>query len=77
MFKLIKLIIWLTGILTLAWFLLHFLGYKINYQYFHYSKKACEKKLNQCERHLIYNGIKQLQCNIKCVNPKLFIKREK
>ncbi len=75
MFRLLKLIIWITGLLTISYFIMNYLGYKINYEYFQYSKKDCEKRLETCEKHLMYMGVKQAQCNLKCVNPKLFIKK--
>lgn len=53
-----------------------FLGYGINTQYFTYSKKQCEIKLKSCSNDLLHKGIDNANCNFKCVNPKLIIKKK-
>jgi len=77
MFSLIKLIIWLAGISVIAYFVLPYIGYEINTNYFQERKSACQEKLNQCQKDLIQNGIQgaKEKCDFQCVDPKLLINK--
>jgi len=76
MTSIIKLIVWLAGILVIAYFVLGFLGYEINRDYFNSSKASCEEKLKNCSNELIHKGIDNAQCNVDCANPELIIKKK-
>ena len=76
MFKLIKLIIWLAGLIVVAWLVLDHFGYEVNRNYFHDSKKKCEERLKECTADVIHQGIDNAECNFDCVDPKLIIKKK-
>lgn len=77
MFSLLKLIVWMAGVLALAYFVLPYFGYEINTNYWNERKVACQEKLQQCQKDLIKSGIEgaKEKCNIQCVDPKLLIKK--
>ncbi|MDD2766412.1 MAG: hypothetical protein PHH40_01440 [Candidatus Moranbacteria bacterium] len=77
MFSLIKLIIWLAGVATIAYFVLPYVGYELNKNYFSERKVACQEKLNQCQKDLIQSGIQgaKEKCDFQCVDPKLLINK--
>ena len=76
MFSLIKLIIWIAGILVVAYFVLGYFGYEVNRDYFSSSKKQCEEKFKECSQELIKKGTEGAQCDFQCVDPKLIIKKK-
>ena len=76
MFKLLKLIIWITGTIVVALFVLNYFGYEVNKNYFNESKVKCQQKLDECKKELIHQGIDNAQCNFECVDPKLIIKKK-
>ena len=75
-FDIIKSIISILVLIAIVYFLLNFFGYEINQEYFSYSKKQCEQKLQDCTDSLIHNGIDNVKCNMNCVEPKLIIKKK-
>ncbi len=77
MFSLLKLIVWMAGVIALAYFVLPYFGYEINTNYWNERKVACQEKLQQCQKDLIKSGIDgaKEKCNIQCVDPKLLIKK--
>ncbi len=79
MFSLIKLIIWLAGLVTVAYFVLPSFGYELNIGYFHERKSACQEKLQLCQKDLVKNGLEgaRERCDMQCVDPKLLIKKTK
>lgn len=78
MFSLLKLIIWIAGVLAIAYFVLPYFGYEVNTKYFDERKAACQEKLNQCQRDLIQSGIQgaKEKCNFQCVDPKILINKK-
>ncbi len=78
-FGLLKMIVWMAGIVTVAYFVLPYAGYEINLNYWSERKVACQEKLKECQKDLIKNGIEGAKenCNIQCVDPKLLIKKTK
>lgn len=76
MFHLIKFLIWLLGLAIIAYFVLQFLGYEVNLNYFNESKAACQKRFEQCSRNLIEQGTKNAKCDFNCVDPTLIIKKQ-
>ena len=76
MFSLIKLIIWVCGVLVVSYFVLGFFGMEINRDYFNSSKAACQKKLDECKSNLIHSGIDNAKCDFNCADPKLIIKKK-
>ena len=75
MFKLIKLIIWLAGLITVSYLVINYFGYTINREYFQKSREECQKKLKECTEKLIKQGTDNIQCDINCVDPKIIIKK--
>jgi hypothetical protein len=76
MIRIVKLIIWVAGLVVVTAFVLNYFGYEINKNYFNESKSKCKENLNICTKDLIENGTKNAQCDINCVDPKLIIKRK-
>lgn len=77
MFDLLKSIIWIIGILVIAYFIMGYFGYEINLDYFTYSKKECQGKVSECANSLVRKGIDNAQCDFMCVDPDLIIKKKK
>ncbi len=48
MFSILKSIIWIAGILAVAWFVLGYFGYEINRDYFDSSKAECRQRIKDC-----------------------------
>jgi hypothetical protein len=76
MFSLLKLIIWMAGVLVVAYFVLNYFGYTVNMDYFSASKTACQEKLKECADKTIHQGIDNIKCETNCVNPNLIIKKK-
>ena len=76
MFSLIKSIVWIAGILVVAYFVLGYFGYHVNLDYFKDSKEACRERVKECTNNLIHQGIDNVQCDIQCVDPELIIKKK-
>lgn len=76
MFSLIKLIIWIAGILVISHFALGYFGYEVNRHYFDESKTKCRAELKECSEEYIRKGTEGADCKIECVDPKLIIKKK-
>lgn len=76
MFKLIKFSIWIVGLVVVTIFVLNYFGYEINRNYFKESKAECQKRLEQCGKNYVEQGVKNAKCDFNCVNPKLIIKKK-
>lgn len=76
MFKLIKFLIWIVGLVVVTMFVLNYFGYEINRNYFKESKTECLKRLSECRSELVRKGIEGAQCDFNCVDPKLIIKKK-
>lgn len=76
MFHLLKLIIWLVGIVVVAYFALPYFGYDVNMNYFTESKEACQNRLNECTKNLVEQGTKNAKCDFNCIDPTLIIKKQ-
>jgi len=77
MFAILKLIIWMAGVVTVAYFVLPFIGYELNLQYWQDQKGACQKELQQCQKDLIKGGLEGAKenCTITCVDHKRLIEK--
>jgi len=77
MFKLIKLAIYIVGIITIAYFALPYFGYEFNVKYLTESKEECERRLNECKDLFIRKGIENPSCDpAQCVDKNLIIKKK-
>lgn len=80
MFSLLKHILWLIHIAAIAYFVMKYVGYDINWHYFDSQKSACEAEFAQCRQDLIRTGLEGVKqtCEWKCaeINPKLLIKKK-
>lgn len=76
MFSLIKSVIWLAGLAVVAYFVMGYFGYEPNFDYFKERKAGCEEKLKECGKDLVAEGTNNVQCDIKCVDPQLIIKKK-
>jgi len=77
-FGLLKLIIWIAGVIVIASFALPYFGYAINTNYWDESRTVCREKLRQCQKDLVSTGIQGVKekCDWKCVDLKLIIKKQ-
>ncbi len=76
MFKLLKLIIWIAGVIIVTILVLNYFGYEINKNYFQESKKKCLQRLEECKKELIHQGLDNAKCDFQCVNPKLIMRKK-
>lgn len=76
MFSLLKLVIWIAGMVVVGGFVLNYFGYEINRNYFNESKVECQKRLNECRDELIHKGTDNAECDFKCIDPKFVIKKK-
>lgn len=76
MFSILKSIIWIAGILVVAWFVLGYFGYEINKNYFNSNKAECQKRIEDCMDNLIHQGINNVQCDINCASTGIIIKKK-
>lgn len=76
MFSLLKAIIWIAGILVVAYFVLGYFGYEYNLNYFKESKVSCQQRIKDCTDNVIHQGIDNAKCDMVCVDPKLIIKKK-
>ncbi len=76
MFSLLKLIIWIAGVLTVTYFVLGYFGYQVNLDYFKDNKAVCQQRVQECTNNLVHQGVDNAQCDINCVKPGLIIKKK-
>jgi hypothetical protein len=76
MFNLIKGIIWIAGILTVAYFGLRYFGYDVNWDYYNQTKESCKQNVTDCAKDVVEQGTKNSTCAVTCVDPKLIIKKQ-
>lgn len=75
-FSLIKLLIGLVGLATIAYFALPRFGYELNIHYFTESKGECQQRLDSCAKEVVRQGTQNAKCDFNCVDPKLIIKKK-
>lgn len=77
-FGLLKLVIWLAGVATIAYFALPYFGYEVNLNYWNERKSVCQERLQQCQKDLIKGGLEGAKenCDWKCADPQLLIKKK-
>lgn len=75
MFDILKSIIWIAGLATVAYFVLPYFGYEVNLNYFNESKEKCQESVNKCTKELVEQGTKNAKCDFSCVDP-LIIKKK-
>ena len=77
MFKLIKFVIFIVGLITVAYFALPYFGYEFNTNYLIESKEKCEEKINECADLFVKKGIENPSCDPRqCIDRKLIIKKK-
>lgn len=77
-FGLVRLIVWLAGVLVVVYFVLAFMGYAVNWEYFYDRKAQCEQILRQCQSDLVKTGLEGAKenCQWQCLDPKLLIHKK-
>ena len=77
MFKIIKFIIYIVGLVTVIYFALPYFGYEFNVKYILESKENCEERLKECKDLFIRKGIENPSCDpMQCIDRKLIIKKK-
>jgi hypothetical protein len=77
MIKLLKLVIWIVGLVVVTGFVLNYFGYEINKNYFQERKADCKERLKACQLELIHQGIDNAKCDFECVDPRNIIIKKK
>ncbi len=74
---LIRTAVWVTGFIVVASFVLNYFGYQPNWNYLQERQASCQKEIDRCKQELLDNGTEDLKahCDIKCVDPELFIQK--
>jgi len=55
---------------------MEYFGYKMNPEFFTFSKKRCEERLRECSNSLVHKGIDNVECDILCISPDIIIKKK-
>lgn len=76
MFHIIKFLVWIIGIIAIAYLILPYFDYELNLNYFKDSKTECQKRLDDCAKDLVKQGTENAKCDFKCVDPKLIINKK-
>ena len=76
MFRILKLFIWISVLLVVAYFALGYSSYQLNLNYFEESKQACRQRMRDCSESLIHKGIDNAECDPACVESDLIIKKK-
>lgn len=76
-FGTLKLIIWLAGVVAIAYFALPYVGYRVNLNYWEERKVVCQERIEACQRDLIKSGIEgaKEKCDFRCVDTKSLIEK--
>jgi hypothetical protein len=79
MFFLIRILIWLVGILFLLHLALGVFGYELNTPYLQEQRGTCQQKILACQKNLITSGTAGAHesCTLDCVDLSLLIRKEK
>jgi hypothetical protein len=78
----IRTIIWITGFVVVATFVLNYFGYEPNWRYVEERSSSCQKDLERCKADILEKSNRddlealKSTCQIDCVNPKLFIQKQ-
>lgn len=79
-FGTLRLIIWLAGVAVIGYFVISFLGYQVNWEYFHSRRSDCQAELRRCQDDLIHRGLDGAKATclerLKCVDPNLLIRKQ-
>lgn len=77
MFSLLRLAIWIAGIVTLTVLALRYFGYEPNWQYLNEQKALCDSMLASCRGTLVMTGVEgaQKDCRWNCIEPSLLIRK--
>jgi hypothetical protein len=77
MFHLIRLIVWIAGVLVVAYFVLGYFGYEVNQHYFDQSKAKCQELIAACQKNIIHQGVDNVKnCEYQCIDPTLIIRKK-
>lgn len=77
-FGLLKLVVWMAGVLTVTYFALPYFGYEVNTSYFQERREICKETAEQCQKELIKNGLNGAKesCTLGCIDSKLLIQKK-
>lgn len=68
MFDILKSIVWIVGILVVAYFVMGYFGYTVNLDYFKDAKSDCKERIAECSNNLLRKGLDNAKCDFICVN---------
>lgn len=66
MFGLLRLAIWLSGLIVVTYFVLGFFGYEVNLDYFKSRQDSCKTQLLACQADLVKKGIEGAKASEQC-----------
>lgn len=76
MFKLIKLVIWIAGVLAIAYLAMRYFGYDVNWQYLSESREKCEARMRTCKEEFFAKGYENPNCKFNCLEAGLIYKKK-
>lgn len=77
MFSLIRIIIWITGVVTVSAILLGIFGYGIDWSYFGEQKARCNQMTADCRNTIIHKGVDGAVdgCRFDCIDIRPLIRK--
>ncbi|TAK95468.1 hypothetical protein EPO05_04170 [Patescibacteria group bacterium] len=68
MFKILKFVIWIVGIVGVAYLILRYRGYDVNWMYFDSHRAACREMMKRCQEDFMAKGYENPECKLRnCV----------
>jgi len=77
MIKLIKGLIFLIGLVAVAYLFMIYRGYRINTEYITSGEQICIERVQQCKKEFFEQGAETSNCRFDCLQHSLFIKDDK
>ncbi len=78
MFSLLRLTIWIAGIITVATFALGYFGFAINTGYFVEQKDQCMAIISECRDTFVQKGTEGVlsKCQWNCIDLRMLVRKQ-
>jgi hypothetical protein len=74
MIKLIKILVFLVGLVAIGYLIMIYRGYRINTEFITSSEKVCLERVQRCKQEFFEEGAERSSCRFDCLQHSLFIK---